>query len=220
MSSGLLGQVEAGMEGLKASEKPPSGTVNDLQSVTDGAIVNGLAAHVEAFKHSSLGQPVNDRKYTLEELISEASAAPSGSEVRLQLADTIMSRLWDDLKHPPTSFLGKQFMYRAANGSGNVSSLRDRQSSTIRTRWLIHPQNIQFPHVGAAGSNYARAVSAKTVRTADLPDPREVFDRILLRKDFKPHPNGISSFLLHLGLIVIQGRHLFLHVEVPRDKYG
>lgn len=100
MSSGLLGQVEAGMKGLKASEKPPSGTVKDLQSVTDGAIVNGLAAHVETFKHSSLGHSVNDRKYTLEELISEASAAPSGSEVRLQLADTIMSRLWDDLKHP------------------------------------------------------------------------------------------------------------------------
>ena len=128
MPSSLLGHVEAGLKDLMVSKEHTDGKENNVQPATNGVTADSLAAQAESSKHSSLGQPVNDREYTLEELIYEASAAPSGSRRRLHLAEAINSRLWDDLKHPPTSFLGKEFVYRAADGSGNVSILPHHHS--------------------------------------------------------------------------------------------
>ena len=121
MSSGLLSIVGAGLKDLMTSETVLNEKSNLSHPDADGGTVNGLATHVEAFKQSSLGQPVHDRVDTLEELVHQAALADVDSPTKLQLAETINSRLWNDLNHPPTSFLGKQFMYRAADGSGNVS---------------------------------------------------------------------------------------------------
>lgn len=60
--------------------------------------------------------------------------------------------------------------------------------------------------MGAAGTHYARSVEPKTVLPAALPEPEVLFDSLLARKIFTPHPNKISSVLFYLASIIIHGR--------------
>jgi hypothetical protein len=62
--------------------------------------------------------------------------------------------------------------------------------------------------MGAAGEVYARSVRPKIVQPAYLPDPGSLFDSVLVRKKFIPHPNGISSMLFYLASIIIHGGFL------------
>ena len=61
------------------------------------------------------------------------------------------------------------------------------------------------PQIGAAGQTYARTVRPLTVQPASLPEPETLFDSVLVRKKFVPHPNGISSMLFYLASIIIHG---------------
>lgn len=51
------------------------------------------------------------------------------------------------------------------------------------------------------------------MQPAALPEPEALFDSLLSRKDFKEHPNKISSVLFYLASIIIHGM-LFLLVEI------
>lgn len=66
-------------------------------------------------------------------------------------------------------------------------------------------KNVLWPHIGAAGSHYARSVRPKTLQSPALPDPETLFDSLLVRKDFKEHPNKISSILFYIASIIIHG---------------
>lgn len=46
------------------------------------------------------------------------------------------------------------------------------------------------------------------MQTVALPDPGVVFDSLMARKDFKEHPNKISSMLFYLASIIIHGTAL------------
>lgn len=46
------------------------------------------------------------------------------------------------------------------------------------------------------------------MRPVALPEPEALFDSLLARKNFKEHPNKISSVLFHLASIIIHGRLL------------
>ena len=70
---------------------------------------------------------------------------------------------------------------------------------------LTAPKNFLFPQLGAAGTPYARSVKPETVQKAALPDPEVLFDSVMARKGFEPHPNGISSMLFYLASIIIHG---------------
>lgn len=70
----------------------------------------------------------------------------------------------------------------------------------------ISMQNIVQPNIGAANTPYARSVRSQTVQPASLPDPGTIFDSVMVRKDFTPHPNKISSVLFYLASIIIHGR--------------
>lgn len=70
---------------------------------------------------------------------------------------------------------------------------------------LTRDQNIVQPHIGAANTPYARSVRSVTVQPAYLPDPGTIFDSVMVRKDFTPHPNKISSMLFYLASIIIHG---------------
>ncbi|KAF1957002.1 hypothetical protein CC80DRAFT_561492 [Byssothecium circinans] len=73
-------------------------------------------------------------------------------------------------------------LYRTADGSNN---------------------NVLFPHIGKAGSFYARSVPPKHV-SPRLPDPSILFDALLAREGSpRPHPNKISSVLLATATIII-----------------
>lgn len=46
------------------------------------------------------------------------------------------------------------------------------------------------------------------MQPAALPEPEALFDSLLARKDFREHPNKISSVLFYLASIIIHGRLL------------
>jgi hypothetical protein len=50
---------------------------------------------------------------------------------------------------------------------------------------------------------YARSVPPCHPKPPQLPDPSVVFDALLRRKEFKPHPSGISSLLFSFATIII-----------------
>lgn len=79
---------------------------------------------------------------------------------------------------------------------------------TFALKWntlLIAHQNILWPHLGAAGTPYARSVRPTIMQPAALPDPETLFDSLLARKKFKEHPSKISSVLFYLASIIIHG---------------
>ncbi|KAI1119930.1 hypothetical protein F5Y10DRAFT_273577 [Nemania abortiva] len=69
---------------------------------------------------ASAGGVVDDREYFVENIVQLAASLPSGSRARGDLNAALIARLWDNLRHPPLSYLGDEFEYRTADGSNNV----------------------------------------------------------------------------------------------------
>ncbi|KAJ5635758.1 Psi-producing oxygenase A [Penicillium longicatenatum] len=137
---------------------------------------------IEVAKDAVTGEPWNDREYIMERVIQLAAGLPSTSKNGKELTNTFLGTLWKDLQHPPISYLGRDSSYRKADGSGN---------------------NPFWPNIGAAGTPYARSVRPTIVQPVDRPDPETLFDTLLARKEFKEHPNKISSVLFYLASIII-----------------
>ncbi|CAN8096303.1 unnamed protein product [Discula destructiva] len=126
---------------------------------------------------------IDDRKYLYEEIIQLASSLPNGSGLRDDLSGQFIKTLWGNLQHPPISYLGDDHKYRSADGSNN---------------------NIMYPQLGAAGSNYARSVVGTRLRSMILPDPGLIFDTLLRRNGpAREHPTRISSHLFYFATIII-----------------
>ncbi|CEL05332.1 Putative Psi-producing oxygenase A [Aspergillus calidoustus] len=155
-----------------------AGLVQDMATVD----VGDIRTLVEVIKNSATGEPVDDKSYVMERTIQLAAGLPATSRNGAELTKSFLKMLWDDLEHPPISYLGADSMYRKADGSGN---------------------NHFWPKLGAAGSPYARSVRPKTLKSPSLPDPEVIFDSILRRKEYKEHPNKISSVLFYLASIII-----------------
>ena len=143
------------------------------------------------------GQPWNDRKYVMEGLIQTAAKLPPGNPLATKLTDGFITQLWNDLQHPPQSYLGSEFQYRRADGSGN---------------------NILYPHIGAANTPYARSVQPRAIQPAALPDPGVLFDSLLARQKDEPHPGGISSMLFYLATIIIHDLFRTDHQNFANSK--
>jgi len=109
-----------------------------------------------------------------------------------------MFPVYKDLPHPPSGYLclppstlnviskaqsHANYAFRFANGSYN---------------------NVLNPTLGQAGSPYARSVptSRLSPRFA-LPDPGLLFDTLLKRDKFVPHPGGISALFFAFADLVI-----------------
>lgn len=58
-------------------------------------------------------------------------------------------------------------------------------------------------NLGAAGKHYARTVPPCHPLPQNLPDPSVVFEALLKRDKFVPHPSGISSLLFSFATIII-----------------
>ena len=64
--------------------------------------------------------------------------------------------------------------------------------------------NVILPILGKAGSPYARSVpSSRLLPAFALPDPGLVFDTLLKRDEFVPHPGGVSSLFFAFANLVI-----------------
>ncbi|KAK7739055.1 hypothetical protein SLS53_005953 [Cytospora paraplurivora] len=126
---------------------------------------------------------IDDRKYLYEGIIQLAASLPNGSGLRDDLSGTFIKTLWNNLEHPPISYLGEEFKYRAADGSNN---------------------NIMYPQLGAAGSHYARSVVGTHLRSTVLPEPGLIFDTLLRRDGLaRQHPTKVSSHLFYFATIII-----------------
>lgn len=128
------------------------------------------------------GSLIDDKTYIMERVIQLAAELPLESKAGIGLTNGFLTKLWNDLGHPPLSDLGPDLKYRKADGSNN---------------------NPSYPRLGAAGRPYARTVRPETMQPIALPDPGVVFDSIMTRQTFKPHPNKISSVLFYLASIII-----------------
>jgi hypothetical protein len=125
----------------------------------------------------------------LEAIIQTAASFPPKSKACKDLSGTLVKPLWNDLQHPPLSYLGDEFKYRKSDGSNN---------------------NILYPSLGAAGSKYARTVTPETLTPSVLPDAGLIFDTIFAREDqTRHHPNQISSVLFYLASIITHGNLLY-----------
>ncbi|KAF9042906.1 heme peroxidase [Panaeolus papilionaceus] len=143
---------------------------------------------------------LDDRKLLLEKLIVVMSSL-QGTDFAKKLQQFLLTLLYKDLPHPPSSYLATQaypppleplleqgrvkYAYHTADGSRN---------------------NPLMPTLGQAGTPYARSVSTSRIAPkAALPDPGLVFDTLLRRPDgkFKEHPGGISALFFAFADLVI-----------------
>ncbi|KAL2835185.1 Psi-producing oxygenase A [Aspergillus cavernicola] len=164
--------------GTYIAEATQTGLVKDLGHVD----LNDVRTLADVVKNAATGDPVDDKQYIMERVIQLASGLPSTSRNAKELTKSLLNMLWNDLEHPPISYLGSDSMYRKADGSGN---------------------NHFWPSIGAAGSPYARSVRPTTVQSPALPEPETLFDCLLRRTEYKEHPNKISSVLFYLASIII-----------------
>ena len=74
-----------------------------------------------------------------------------------------LSAVYDDLPHPPATYLGKDYQWRAADGSNN---------------------NMDVPDLGKAGTPYARSVQQSHPLPGNaMPDAGLIFDTLLRREE-------------------------------------
>lgn len=72
----------------------------------------------------------------LEHLIQLVASLPPGN-VQKSMTTSFISTLWDNLLHPPLSYLGSDLQYRSADGSNNVDTIlwvkNNHRTSCIQT---------------------------------------------------------------------------------------
>jgi hypothetical protein len=158
--------------------KKIEGTLRDMSHLR----IENFQTLLEAQKKKMTGELTDDKTYFMEGLVKVAANLPDGSKLRDTVTHKFLTQLWNDLEHPPLSYLGAKYQYRSADGSNNS---------------LVHPQ------LGAAGTPYARTVKPSAMQTPARPDPGVVFDSIMKRKHAELHPNRISSMLFYLASIII-----------------
>lgn len=100
---------------------PPqvTGLIKDLSKMG----LDDAATLIELAKTTATGQKIDDRSYFMERLIKLASALPLTSKNGTMITSSLVTKLWSDLPHPPSTFLGDEYNYRRADGSYNVCIL-------------------------------------------------------------------------------------------------
>lgn len=132
----------------------------------------------------------------LEKAIQWAASYPKDSPAAGAITNVMLENLWDNLKHPPLSYMGDVWKYRAADGSHN---------------------NIMYPDLGKAGSYYARSVVPQRALSVTLPDPGDVFDELFARRGpAKEHPAKFSSIAISLATIIIHD--IFRTDDIDNNK--
>ncbi|EPS36543.1 hypothetical protein H072_9903 [Dactylellina haptotyla CBS 200.50] len=91
---------------------------------------------------------------------------------------------WSAMLHPPLSYLGDAFQFRAVDGRFN---------------------SVLHPHLGQAGTPYAKTVPAKARLLGAQPDPGDIFDRLMARELDGPRTSGsgLSVMLIYHATIII-----------------
>ncbi|CAE6472786.1 unnamed protein product [Rhizoctonia solani] len=135
---------------------------------------------VDAIQNS---KSLDDRKMLLEHALVFMSRLPRGSALAQKGQDAVISMLYKDLPHPPATYVGDEYRFRAADGGNN---------------------NLLLPDLGRAGTKYSRSVpQTHPLPPAELPDPELVFECLLKRDKITPHPAGLSAMFFSFATLVI-----------------
>ncbi|TFY76746.1 hypothetical protein EWM64_g7266 [Hericium alpestre] len=149
-----------------------------------------LSAVIDAAKHLN---DLDDRKMLLEHAVAFMSHCPPGP-VLSKMEKGVIEILYNDLSHPPATYLGQKYSYRTVDGSYN---------------------NICDPDMGKAGMPYARSVQGTHPLPQNmLPDSGIVFDTLLKRDEFVKHPAGLSSLMFSFAALVIHTVFRTSHKDV------
>lgn len=93
------------------------------------------------------------------------------------------SIIYTDKLPAPLTYLGNAFQYRTVDGKFN---------------------NAMNPHLGQAGAPYARTVPSVTPALGALPDPGDLFDKLMARQEGgRQSQSGFSSMLIYHATIII-----------------
>ncbi|KAK3389545.1 heme peroxidase-domain-containing protein [Podospora didyma] len=106
----------------------------------------------------------------------------NNSELRASFIESQVKQKYERMLHPPLTYLGGAFKYRTADGKFNSA---------------LHP------HLGQAGSPYAKTVPSRTAALGALPDPGDLFDRLMARDKPRESKSGLSSMLIYHATIII-----------------
>ncbi|GJE94143.1 linoleate diol synthase-like and cytochrome P450 domain-containing protein [Phanerochaete sordida] len=140
--------------------------------------VASLPAIIDAIRHHGA---IDDRKFLLEHIITFLSKLPEGP-LATSLQNKVIKLFYNDLPHPPSTYVGTQYAYRTADGSYN---------------------NVNAPDMGMAGTPYARSVQqTHPLGAKQMPDAGLVFDTLLRRDKFVAHPAGLSSLMFAFAALV------------------
>lgn len=180
-------------DGSQIAKTKSTGIFNDIIH----ARPSDVRTLIDLVKSAVTGDPVDDKSYLMERLVKLESVLPSTSKLRGLLDTEFVQMLYDDLQHPPAAILHNEHKYRAADGSHN---------------------NIMAPQIGAANTPYARSVRPQTLQNPCLPDPADLFDNLMARDEFKPHPGKLSSMLFYLASIIIHDLFRTDHKDFTKSK--
>ncbi|KAF9039702.1 heme peroxidase [Hymenopellis radicata] len=158
--------------------------INTVEHIESKGAITPDPRIVGAFVDTALHpDAVDDRKGAFADGLTLLSRLPPGSDVAKQMSNSAISLLYNTLPHPRAALLGPVHSFRQADGGGN---------------------NLQIPHLGKAGTPYARSVQGKWCNApTSLPDPGIIFDTLMKARDRKDHPGGNSSLTFAFATIVI-----------------
>ncbi|KAK9899347.1 heme peroxidase [Cystobasidium minutum MCA 4210] len=169
----------------KVVQNPPFQPLKEMAHDVIHQVWNGKAlkdAMVALQAILSAGSPTDDRELLMEHLVSRLAQMDPEVQLREKITDVFIKGLWEDLPHPVTSLIGDEYRFRQADGSHN---------------------NMFEPSLGAAGRPYARSVPPLHPKMPNPPDAELVFNCLLKRDKFVPHPSGISSMLFANAVIIV-----------------
>ncbi|KAM7183246.1 hem peroxidase [Naviculisporaceae sp. PSN 640] len=171
-------------------------------------------------------KPLDDKTGSTEALIGILTALSSDSKLRVFLTNKLLDTLWGNLQHPPLTYVGGDVKYEVINPV-TPQAARPQDVITFKvpgtnvTLKETVPQapdglfqyrmpdgsfnNILVPHLGQAGTPYAKSVRNVKRLHGVKPDPGLLFDLLMARDDkhFKENEAGISAmFFYHASIII------------------
>ena len=113
--------------------------------------------------------------------------------------------MYKDIPHPPSGYLALPPPNQpSVTASGSVAKNWKTSVNYAYRSADGSNYNPLIPSLGMAGSPYARSVpSQHCLSPAALPPPELVFDTLLKRDKFVPHPGGISSLFFAFADLII-----------------
>ncbi|KAF7545463.1 hypothetical protein G7Z17_g9144 [Cylindrodendrum hubeiense] len=169
-------------DGLIGDKARPDGTIAGILN-TAGDIRRLLTFDNLGDIATVAGKKLTGGGLDLESGSKLVAALSNDSNLRASFIESQVKDKYDKMLHPPLSYLGDAFKYRTPDGKFNSA---------------------MHPHLGQGGAPYAKTVPSKTHPLGALPDPSDVFDRLMARDGpTRESKSGLSSMLIYHATIII-----------------